>query len=428
MSQLRNFCGRVFGSKQRKFVFAAVLSSGMLFANVQSVDADGGSWGGSLGSGGSRGGSLGSGGSRGGSLGSGGGLSRGGFLGGSGPIRNLLGRIGSRNSGGSGGSSGGFVGGGSSGGSLGSLGSTGSAYSHVSGGGSSGGSTGGSTGYGFGSSGASYGSLGSGYLGSLDSYDGGYSSDGAIYSGPQETSFSSPVYDSGVYDGGVQHSLDATSPSGVYIEPSNGIPAPSKPSDGADSTNQPTPPGLPGPEADDSTQITRPVGHRAVLKLVVPRDAVVFINDKRTTTEGETRSYVSRNLKADSEYHYNVKAVVTRDGKEVVRTQLVAIATGESKTVAMDFDSAPTTSLALNVPADATVKLCGKETSTSGVTRHYVTSKLDEGMTWKNYTVEVSVVRDGKVVTQERTMNLLAGETYSLDFDFDAAAGQIVSR
>jgi len=407
MSQLRNFCGRVFGLKQRKFVFAAVLSSGMLFANVQSADADGGSWGGSFGSGGSRGGSHGglsrggSLGSSGGSLGSSGGLSRGGFLGGSGPIRNLLGRIGSRHSGGSGGSSGG---------SLGSLGSTGSAYSHA-----SGGSSGGSTGYGFGSSGASYGSVGSGYLGSLD----GYAADGVIYSTPQETSFSSPVYDSGFQDGGVQ----GASPSGIYVEPSTGIPAA-----GADANNPPTPPGLPGPDGDDSTSITRPASHQAVLKLVVPRDAVVFINDKRTTTPGETRSYVSRNLKADSEYHYNVKAVITRDGKEVVRSQVVTIATGESKMVAMDFDSAPTTSLALNVPADATVKLCGKETSTSGATRHYVTSKLDEGMTWKNYTVEVSVVRDGKVLTQERTMNLLSGEIYSLDFDFDAAAGQIVSR
>jgi uncharacterized protein (TIGR03000 family) len=72
------------------------------------------------------------------------------------------------------------------------------------------------------------------------------------------------------------------------------------------------------------------------------------------------------------------------------------VKSGKSKTVAFDFDAAPTTGLALNVPADAKVTLCGKQTSRQGEFRHFATDKLEPGMTWKDYTVVVSIERDGK--------------------------------
>ena len=161
---------------------------------------------------------------------------------------------------------------------------------------------------------------------------------------------------------------------------------------------------------------------------VVPVDAQVYINDKLTRTEGEKRSYVSRNLKSDRDYHYNVKAVVVRGGKEIVRTQLVTLQTGSDQTVAFDFQATPMTSLAIDVPADAEVKLCGKPTAATGSLRHYATDRLEEGTTWKDYTVLVSVTRNGKVVSQEKKLDMVAGETYSLNFEFDSANEKIASK
>ncbi len=182
----------------------------------------------------------------------------------------------------------------------------------------------------------------------------------------------------------------------------------------------------PGPD-NDSTRISNPSKNSAVLTLNVPEDAKVYINDKLTRTDGESRSYVSRNLKPNRKYQYLVKAVVVRDGKDVVRTQMVTIKTGETKSLAMDFDAARVTSLALNVPQDAKVILCGKETSIAGTSRYFETSKLEEGMTWKDYTVQVSVERNGKVISRKETIDMLAGESYSLSFDFDNSANQKVA-
>jgi uncharacterized protein (TIGR03000 family) len=392
-------------------VLTTLLSVCLLFVINESADAfvGGGSWG----SGGS-GGSGGSWGSRGGSFGS-----RGGYRT---PVRNLLGRMhtrhqGSRGGGSSGGSSGGSTGYGSSGGSLG-----GSYVSYGSSGGSGGsaGSVGSS--YAYSSSAAGYGSWGSSYLSTL-----GSSSD-VVYA-PGYIDGSAPI-DSYVAPG---YSLDSVPMQGGVVEPAvpesfydrGAQPSGDSILNGGGDSQTPVPP--PGPvEGDDSTRVVDPMRDAIVLNVVVPIDAKVYINDNLTQAKGEERGYVSRDLKPDRDYHYEVKAVVVRDDKEIVRTELVSARTGSVRMVAMDFDAKPTTSLALEVPADAEVKLCGKETSATGRVRHFATSVLAEGMTWKDYTIQVSVQRDGKTVTREQTLDLLAGDTHSFKFDFDDATTELV--
>ena len=463
-------------ARKRVLILAASFALCFLLVGHDSAEAfTGGSWG-------SRGGSFGSGGS-GGSWGSRGG-SRGGLLGGRQPLRNLLGRLGSRlSSAGSGGSTG-YSSGGSRGfGSGGSTGYSGSGGSYGSGGGSYGS-------YASSSSGAAYGSWGSNYLSNLgsSSYVGTSS---PVYSGPLETSYAAPVYGSGMsapmYDGGVSYggtaidsgclscagSVDSGYLGGIpmdsgYIDQGysldgglpteGGVPMdglqlnggmpieggtvvdPSAPGSYYETTplqggEQATPPdptqgggNFPGPD-DDNTSIDNPSGDTAILSLLVPRDAKVYINGTMTSTPGARRSYVSRNLKPNREYRYKVKAVVFRGGKEIVRNELVSLKTGTVKSVAMDFTSSPVTSLALNVPADAEVTLHGKTTSASGTLRHFATSKLDNGKTWNDYTVLVSVKRDGETVVQEKKLDMTAGESYSLTFDFESKVqSQIASK
>lgn len=180
----------------------------------------------------------------------------------------------------------------------------------------------------------------------------------------------------------------------------------------------------PGPAEDDSTSLDRPRTDSSVLNLVLPEETKVFINDTLTKTQGGRRSYRSPNLKIGEEYKYRVKAVLVRNGKELVRTRLVTMKPGQDETVRFSFAEvaetellpAPMTSLTLRVPDDAKVTLCGTETKRRGTLRTFSTQSLESGKVWKDYTVQVEFERDGKPVVEERTLDMKAGETYSLSF------------
>ncbi|HEX5445689.1 MAG TPA: TIGR03000 domain-containing protein, partial [Pirellulales bacterium] len=60
-------------------------------------------------------------------------------------------------------------------------------------------------------------------------------------------------------------------------------------------------------------QAARPAveANTAMLTVDVPRDAQIFVNDRLTTSTGEHREYVSRNLKTDAQYTYKVRAEFT---------------------------------------------------------------------------------------------------------------------
>ncbi|MGB1706959.1 MAG: TIGR03000 domain-containing protein, partial [Rubripirellula sp.] len=72
----------------------------------------------------------------------------------------------------------------------------------------------------------------------------------------------------------------------------------------------------------------------------------------------------------------------------------------------------------LNVPADAVVTLAGNATRGDGSVRTYRTSQLKDGQVWSGYTVRVTAEIDGKPVSEERTIDLVAGSTNELFFDF----------
>ena len=189
----------------------------------------------------------------------------------------------------------------------------------------------------------------------------------------------------------------------------------------------------PGP-AGDSTNLTAPlegadfVGtDRAVLRLKVPEEAKVYVNGRLTTTPGAVRSFESSNLVAGRVYKYKVKAVIERDGKQLVRSKLVSLKTGSVHETLLDFDAPATTVLALNVPKDASVKLCGKETSLDGIKRRFATTRLADGEVCQDYSIEVSYRVDGELVKQVRKIDLAAGDFRTLTFDGEVTE-QIAKR
>jgi uncharacterized protein (TIGR03000 family) len=195
------------------------------------------------------------------------------------------------------------------------------------------------------------------------------------------------------------------------VVPGSGNAAPSTDMPAPGNQNLPT-----GTQPEGSTD-----GDTAVLNLRLPPKAVVYVNNKRTTTPGDFRSYVSRNLRPGKRYTYEVRAEVEQGGSVVSRTKVVHLTAGVNKTVDFEFaaNSPMVTSVTLNVPEDAKVRLAGSETTTVGSSRYFSTSALKAGEKWDNYTVSVTVNRNGKDIVEERTVSLNAGDSLTLDFDLD---------
>ena len=190
----------------------------------------------------------------------------------------------------------------------------------------------------------------------------------------------------------------------------------------------PGPADQPQPTGKDATSIDKPTAGTSVLKVQLPRDAKIFINDRLTKTEGSIRSYRSTNLEIGKEHRYNVKAVIERNGVETIETKIVKLTPGKNETIRFDFDSfdsskttAVATTLQLEVPSDAIVTLCGSQTEKSGKLRTFTTNRLPLGETWKDYKIQVKFERDGKTITQEKTIDLFAGKSYSFSFKGDVS-------
>jgi uncharacterized protein (TIGR03000 family) len=80
----------------------------------------------------------------------------------------------------------------------------------------------------------------------------------------------------------------------------------------------------------------------------------------------------------------------------------------------------PKTRLTLHVPTDAVVTLAGVPTKQTGEVRQYTTTRLASGQIWDEYTVVVSLERDGQTQTEERTIQLTGGQSQELSIDFDS--------
>jgi len=102
--------------------------------------------------------------------------------------------------------------------------------------------------------------------------------------------------------------------------------------DGAVDEPTPAPPEGGEAEAVPSTS--------AQLNLQVPADATVIINNYVTSSTGNVRRYVSRGLQPGTEYQFEIRAEVTRDGAKIERSKVVRVRANESADVAFDF-SAP---------------------------------------------------------------------------------------
>ena len=71
--------------------------------------------------------------------------------------------------------------------------------------------------------------------------------------------------------------------------------------------------------------------------------------------------------------------------------------------------------LSVKVPAEAKVFVNGRETSSTGIDRDYISRDLRSGARY-NYNVRAEFTRDGQIVSEDKSIQLTAGQTASLDF------------
>ncbi len=108
-------------------------------------------------------------------------------------------------------------------------------------------------------------------------------------------------------------------------------------------------PAAPGAAPKPTTSRSLP-RDAALLTVVVPEDARVYVNGMLTKTPGTQRQYVSYGLRPGYGYTYEVRAVVTRDGQELSDTQMVRVRVGETRDLAFDFRARADAVVAARLP------------------------------------------------------------------------------
>lgn len=94
----------------------------------------------------------------------------------------------------------------------------------------------------------------------------------------------------------------------------------------------------PAPGAPGKPSAKRDVpADAALLTIVVPQDAQVYVNGMLTKTPGTQRQYVSYGLRPGYSYTYEVQAVVIRNGQRLSDTQVARIRVGDAHDLAFDF-------------------------------------------------------------------------------------------
>jgi uncharacterized protein (TIGR03000 family) len=271
---------------------------------------------------------------------------------------------------------------------------------------------------------ASYGSSGgrAGYSGSFGggSFGGGSSGGGSSGGG---SSGGSAYYGSSYSSGGSSgYSYGVDNPGSSLNYGTMEVPGPSIPMESGYSGYSPimsrTTSGIQASSKLASGVAIQPTEVHLTVKL--PESAKVFVNGNLTSTTGELRRFVSRDLKEDQAYRFEVKAVLTHeDGSEVFQNKTVVINSGFAEELTFDMkkaDDPVETILTLNVPENAKVVLAQNATKSDGSSRVYRTKQLREGQAWDDYKIEVTY----EGVTKEKTIRLIGGDKLELSFKFDS--------
>lgn len=188
------------------------------------------------------------------------------------------------------------------------------------------------------------------------------------------------------------------------------------------------------------------------LKVNVPAEARVTINDYVTRATGTERVFFARAAKSGDEYEFVVKAELEVDGLVESKTKRIVLRGGQASSLAFDLrpstvpqettplelkpdrlnladeatmlakaDTPVHTSLKLRVPENAKVYMAGVEMKQTGNVRVFQTNHLQPGQELADYHVKVVLEGDGPTESREKQVTLVGGQSQEVAFEFSPA-------
>jgi uncharacterized protein (TIGR03000 family) len=95
---------------------------------------------------------------------------------------------------------------------------------------------------------------------------------------------------------------------------------------------------------------------RATIRVHLPADATLFVDGKRTNSVSNIRQFVSPPLDPNKDYHYTMRAEMTRDGKMLTTTRRVEVRAGKMEEVYLNFSELNEPNESDRTPADSVPK------------------------------------------------------------------------
>ena len=80
--------------------------------------------------------------------------------------------------------------------------------------------------------------------------------------------------------------------------------------------------------------------------MLVPEDAIVYVNGYRTKQRGEVRSFAA--LVVGEAYSFEIRVVALRDGERFEDVQTTVLTAGETTALAFNLVAAPRSAYAVN--------------------------------------------------------------------------------
>ena len=184
-------------------------------------------------------------------------------------------------------------------------------------------------------------------------------------------------------------------------------------------------------ESPPAAESLNPSPTRATVKVELPEDAGLYVDGRLVDRTSSTRTIVTPELQEGRDYHYNLKAEWTRDGKTVTDSRRVAFQPG--KVIVVQFRDTPADTRAnapgndeapahitVRVPAETKLYVDGVPCPVKAGVCSFDTPPLPLGKKFF-YVLKTENVRSGEIKTEARKVSLEAGKNVEVEFGKPAA-------
>lgn len=192
---------------------------------------------------------------------------------------------------------------------------------------------------------------------------------------------------------------------------------------------------VPVPVPRPKPELPPPQPDKGAVRLEMPADALVFVNEKCL---GTASTFSTPVLKPGQEYVLNIEAVANRDGESVSRVKRLPIRAGQvihlaykdmqpagTRWIPTDPKVAPA-HITVHLPADARLTIQGIDCPLTSETRTIDTPELVPGKEYA-YVLKAEVQRNGRTVAQSQNVTFRSGESVVVSFE-DLGVRTLVKR